>query len=374
MTTKLSKPATPHAVKASVAEKLFTEPGKFDFYQAVGLLEKIADQQSPDSGAKGRAVRFRTPASTAFSTSEIESIEPAAPGRPAEMVVGFMGLTGPSGVLPRHYTEQLVQMERRLRGAARRTLHAWYDLFSNRYIGQLFRAKAGRRIDRGVATGESSDAEPDRFTTALQSLGGTGMPALGGRLLVRDASDEWLLDRIPDAALARHAGVLARRQRPASQIAATLSDYFQAPVRIESFRGQWLKLEPADQTRLGGAGQANQLGVDAVLGSQVWDRQSRVRVVVGPLDRHRFEQFLPDPTPGKQRRRFQLLCQLTRLLLGPELDYDVQLILKRPEVPRLQATTSGPARLGWDAWLGSRASDRDGDEPIFEPIEATTLS
>lgn len=370
MTPTINK-TKPRIDAASVEQQLLAQPGKFDFYQAVDLLERLP-QAAPSH--RQPSLRFQTPASTAFPTSEIDSVQPATGDEPARMVVSFMGLTGPSGVLPQHYTEQLIQLKRRLRGAAKHALHAWYDLFSNRFIGQIYRAWAGRRIDRGIVNGDANRLEPDRFTNSLHSLAGVGAPSLRDRLQVRDKTEEWTIDRISDQALARHAGVLSRRQRPAAQIEAVLTDYFQAPIKLLPFQGQWLSLEDADRTRVGLRGQSNQLGVDAVLGGRVWDLQSRVRLRVGPLSRERFEQFLPDTSTGPQRRRFQLLCQMTRLLLGPCIDLDVQLVLEQSSVPRLQSLSASGHRLGWDAWLTSEALARDGHEPVFEPIEATTLA
>lgn len=369
MTPTLDKTKPRSTGADTVQQQLLTQPGKFDFYQAVDLLER---QPPAAPSHRQPAVRFQTPASTAFAVSEIESIQPASGGEPARMVVSFMGLTGPSGVLPRHYTEQLIQLKRRLRGAAKHALHGWYDLFSSRFIGQLYRAWAGRRIDRGVVSGDADRLEPDRFTNSLHSLAGIGAPALRNRFEVRDKTEEWTIDRVSDQALARHAGVLARRQRPTSQIEAVLADYFHAPIKLLPFQGQWLSLEDADRTGIGSRGQANQLGVDAVLGGRVWDLQSRVRLRVGPLNRERFEQFLPDTSAGPQRRRFQLLCQMTRLLLGPCVDFDVQLVLEQSSVPRLQSQSADGHRLGWDTWLASEPLTRDGHEPVFEPIEATT--
>lgn len=354
----------------SVEQRLYERPGRFGFFQAVSLLERIARKGADDAPA----IRFETPASTAFPASEVESIEPAAPGRPARMRVSFMGLTGPSGVLPRHYTTKLIELERRLRGDAKRALHAWFDLFSGRFIGHFYKAWRRRRIDEGVAQGAADRLTPDRFTAALHSLAGVGTPALRDRLIVRDQTDEWVLDRVNDQALARYAAILGRRRRPAEQIAALLSDYFQAPVTIKPFRGQWLTLDPSDRTQLGAAGQANRLGVDAVAGARVWDIQSRVRICVGPLERDRFIRFLPEDRPGSRRRRFQCLCQLARLALGPEIDFDVQLILKGDGVPRLKAGAETPTRLGWDTWLGRSPLGRDGHEPVFEPIESTSLA
>lgn len=380
------KVKTPASVgKPTVEEQLLNDGSRFDFFQAASLLEQAAKRQ----GAEKPLPKFKTPVSTAFPASPIDAIDSAEKnGDPPSMVVNFMGLTGPSGMLPRHYTELLIQIERQVRDKTKHTLSAWYDLFNNRLIGQLYRAWAKCRIDRNHTRPTEEQPETGGFHGSLLSLIGLGLPSLGERLRV-DANDQQQenseqaqsVDRVRDAALLRHAGMLARRQRSAAQIESMLSTHFRVPIQIEQFRGQWLELEPSDQTRLGmlrsRKAQANRLGQDAVLGSRVWNRQSRIRVRIGPLSQQQFDSFLPDMVSIDKRSRFIMLCQLVRLAVGIEIDFDVQLILQREAVASLELSTTSDAgnrgRLGWNTWVTTQPFDRDGDEPIFEPIEVTKL-
>ncbi|TWT36540.1 hypothetical protein KOR34_14460 [Posidoniimonas corsicana] len=375
MTAVAEIPSDPDA--PSVQQQLYAEGASFDFFQAVRLLEQSSAGADRDRRLGSPAVRFSTPPSTAFPASAIDSITPDdADENTSRVRVNFMGLTGPSGVLPRHYTELLIQLECRLRDAAKRTLNAWYDLFNNRLIGQLYRVWAKCRIDRGLADGVADRTQADPFSTALYSLIGVATPKLRNRLSVTQPTGQGgaaeVVDQIPDSVLARHVGTLSRRRRSASQVAAMLSSHFRVPVEIEQFQGQWLQLSPAEQTRAGAWGAANRLGVDAVLGSRVWDRQSRIRVRVGPLDAQQFARFLPDAGGGQDRRRFVSLCQMVRLAIGPELDFDVQLVLRKSDIPRLSAQRDGDRpRLGWSSWLAAAPLERDGGEPVFEPIESS---
>jgi hypothetical protein len=86
---------------------------RFGFFQAVRLLALTARHQ----GEKvlpllPRRLRFRTAASLSFPASELTQYRPlgveafAAGQRHDELEVAFMGLTGPSAVLPRPYTEK----------------------------------------------------------------------------------------------------------------------------------------------------------------------------------------------------------------------------------------------------------------------------
>jgi type VI secretion system protein ImpH len=85
----------------------------------------------------------------------------------------------------------------------------------------------------------------------------------------------------------------------------------------------------------------------------VWDVQGKVRIRLGPLRYEEFLEYLPDRAPVEDRKAFFLLSHVVRLYLGPEFDFDVQLILRRHDVPPCELAddaVKGP-RLGWNCWL-----------------------
>jgi len=57
-----------------------------------------------------------------------------------------------------------------------------------------------------------------------------------------------------------------------------------------------------------------------------------------------------------------------RNYVGDELAWDVQLILRREEVPLLNLGRS--SRLGWTTWLGIRRDETDADDLILDPLRA----
>ena len=131
---------------------------------------------------------------------------------------------------------------------------------------------------------------------------------------------------------------------------------------LERWVGHWMDLPADERTRLG-VGVTNmasrRLGSGAVLGARVWDRQHKVRLHIGPLTLAQYTSFLP---PGDAR---PVLERWMQQLLGGELQWDAQLVLRREEVPptRLGSAVAGRggsgARLGWVSWLGSRVRTRD---------------
>jgi type VI secretion system protein ImpH len=321
----------------------------------------------------------------AFPPSQIFAVDPPGEDRPNPLLtVTFLGLYGPSGVLPLHYTQMLMDIHRDVRGPERRSLRDWLDLFDHRFISLFYRAWEKYRFHLQYERGEAFRATPDAFTLGIRSLMGLGTPGHARRLHVRSeesaarvvdwgdtATESAALARIDDLALLHYAGFFAQRPRNATNLRTMLADYFRLPVEVRQFRGQWLAIPETAQTRLGEFGA---LGIDAVAGERTWDVQSRFRVRVGPLTYAQFEDLLPDPAPVAPRKTFFLLAQLARLFAGSEFDFDVQLVLAGPEVPEAKLTDgegAGP-RLGWTVWLIS-GPPADAEDAVFDAEWVTVL-
>ncbi len=385
-TEPASPPAAPRPRRCTraPARRLFEEGFYFDFFQAVRLLQRMdAGRALVGRGGppEAEAVRFRARISLSFPPSSIYEIRRPTSSRPVPvMVQAFMGLTGPSGVLPRHYTELLYKIERDVRTPEKHALRDWFDLFNHRMVSLFYRAWEKYRFYVPFERGAYDGAEPDPFTQALFSLVGLNPSPLRRRLRVvaRDDVDEHgepkerVLAQVEDLVLLHFGGMLGHRPRCAVALEAMLRDYFQVPARIEQFRGQWLKLELPNRTSLGGEQGNNELGVSAVAGRRVWDRQSKFRLRIGPLTYAQFVEFLPDRAPIPERKRFFLLAHLVRLYADPGLDFDVQLVLKAEEVPKLQLTGAGTlgARLSWNTWLLARPASSDAEDVVIDGAKA----
>jgi len=359
-----------------LSELLLADAPSFDFFQAMRLLERLHPTKKPlgrDALPADEVVRLRSHLSLAFPPSSIYSIDPPEEGRPhVRLVQTFLGLTGPSGVLPRHYTQQLLDLGRDVRGPERRSLGDWLALFDHRIVSLFYRAWEKYRFYVPYERGDAFRREPDGFTSAAFSLIGMGTPLLRDRLRVAERTGdedqpERMLARIDDLSLLYYTGLFSQRPRSAYGLENILVDYFQLPAAVQQFQGQWLLLEKPDLTCLGRHGQ---LGIDAIAGDRVWDVQAKFRVRLGPLDRTQFEDFLPDRSPESSRKSLFLLAQLARLYVGPELDFDVQLVLAAADVPGTRLGGDGfGARLGWNTWIASTAREYDADDAVFAPDE-----
>src|SRR5262245_38110113 len=210
-------------IENSVERQLFEEAFAFDFFQAVRLLEKLDPHRKPVGRThppKSEVVRFRAHMSLSFPPSSIYDLAPPTStlALPA-MTVAFLGLTGPSGALPRHYTELLLRQQKEAKGAEKNALRDWLDLFNHRLISLFYRAWEKYRFPVAYERGDYARTEPDPFTSALFSVVGLGMPPLRQRLRVgvlEEVDGEYrprVLARIDDLTLLYYSGFMSHRPR-----------------------------------------------------------------------------------------------------------------------------------------------------------------
>lgn len=365
---------------ARIETKLYEEPYRFGFFQAVRMLLRLAPSGQPvggDASPRDEVVRFKAHLALHFPPSEIHDLQPPPgdqPG-PPRMTASFIGLYGPSGVLPRHYTELMMERARQ----KDHTLRDFLDLFNHRLISLFHRAWQKYRFWLGYERAEIScqharqkgpeafrafvtegRRKNDLFSQCLLDLAGMGH----GTLRYRGSAPHELVPRhhVADETLRYYAGLFARRHRCAIGLETMLEDYFEVPVKVIQFSGQWLMLDQENQTSLTRLGGNTRLGLDTVVGQRVWDVASKFRVRLGPLDHARFTAFLP--SGGSYRP----LVDLVRLYAGAQFDFDVQLILKRHEVPSCVLGGGERAvRLGWETWPRAAQLPRDTDDAVITP-------
>jgi type VI secretion system protein ImpH len=320
---------------------LFEEPYRFEFFQAVRLLDWIfRDKKSvgDDALPAEESVRFRSRIALDFPPSEIHEIrEPLNEDGNIEMLVNFMGMVGISGVLPTHYTE-LVFDRIRHRDTA---LWSFLDIFTHRAVSMFFRAWAKYRFPIAYERGN------DDFTSYLFDISGLGTKGLRGRMSLEDES------------LLPYSGLVAQKPHSSNAVENIVSDYFGARARVEQFFGQWLPLTSHDVTKIG---QKNSdLGLNAIIGSRIWDQQSKFRVRLGPLRFKQFQAFLPNGSA------YEKLRSIVKFLVGMEFDFDVQLKLKANEVPGTVLTTRAVRKpmLGWTSFLKTRPFKADDEQVVL---------
>ncbi|MBW1766818.1 MAG: type VI secretion system baseplate subunit TssG [Deltaproteobacteria bacterium] len=314
-----------------IEKLLFEEGHRFEFFQAVKLLEILYPEWvSVGEGVEPgkEAVRFKAKVDLQFPAGDLaEVIPPESDGKPAKMIVNFMGLAGVLGPLPPLYTELILDRVWNKDTALRDFL----DIFNHRLISLMYRVRKKHRIGF-----EFKSPEHSHFARYLFSLMGLGTKGLQGRM------------KVEDRALLFHTSYLAQQPRSMIGLESLLSDYFKVKVKGIQFCGQWHLLEKDQISYIGISGQNQILGLNAVAGTRVWDQQGKFAICIGPLTLRDFLDFLPIGDV------FTPLCELTRFYVGTELDFEVRLILKGDEVPESRLAGKDGPRLGWTSWLKTR--------------------
>jgi type VI secretion system protein ImpH len=326
------------AVRAALRD----DAASFEFFQAVRLLERLNPERAPVGrfvDPADEVVRFGVGPSIAFPPAAIQALEFRSDDA-ARMDVAFMGLTGPLGVLPHHYTLLVAERARARDGGPR----AFLDLFHHRALSLFYRAWEHHRV--AVA----HEKAEDRLRAHVLDVVGMG--------------HEGMRDLLPfdDDALVCYAGLIALQQRGAVALEQLLEDYFEVAVEVEQFVGAWYPVAAGDLCAVGEErGAATQLGRGAVVGGEVWDQQMRVRVRLGPLSKRQFDRFLPTGDAHEP------LSALLRFFAHDQFDFEVQLVLARDDVPGLVlgADSDSAQPLGWSTWIRTTNFAHDADNTVL---------
>jgi type VI secretion system protein ImpH len=305
-----------------------------DFFQAVRRLECLCGDK-PRVGFARRAadepIQFGQEPSLGFAPATLQRFERSVKSGKPRLMVNFLGLLGPQGPMPLHVTDYVHDRELNHGDS---TLARFLDIFNHRMISLFYRAWA---VNRQTVSHDRPDE--DRFAAYVGSLIGIGHGALQKR------------DHVPDVAKLHFAGHLSSQTASAEGLRRILERFFGIRTVIEEFVGQWIDLPEAYRCKLGRSPDTGTLGVNAMVGSRVYDCRQKFRILLGPMALKDYERMLPG---GES---FKVLRDWVRNYVGDELRYEIQLILRAEEVPPIRLGESG--RLGWTTWLtdGSFAND-----------------
>ena len=331
------------AMNALIEAEMKEDAPSFEFFQAVALLERLRDNKRPVgwfSNPEDEAVHFRANPRMGFPASEIQQLEMKEDG-PAEMMVNFMGLTGPQGLLPHPYSELILERSR----AKDHSLAAFLDIFNHRAVSLFYRAWQRTRFQVNYGAGAR-----DVFSQYLLDLLGMGTAGL------RDRQD------IEDEALMHYVSLMGMQARSATALEQVLADYFEVPVEVQQFTGAWYALDRGTQCQMNDRESPSlEMGGGAVVGDAVWDRQGRARIRIGPLTLEKYQEFLPGGSANKA------LKAITKFFSNNCVDFEAQLVLGRNEVPTIELDLDGkqPARLGWVSWAKTAPLGMDPDDTVL---------
>jgi type VI secretion system protein ImpH len=318
---------------------LLTAPETVHIFHAMRVIEAAwpdAPRMGESIRPKDDPVRLGQTPELAFPPSTIKEFKPPKDGKPGRMTNLMFGLWGPNGPLPLHLTEYARD---RLRNHRDPTLVAFADMLTHRMMALLYRAWVS---GQPAPSFDRPDRDPvERKVSAIAGLMGAGF---------RDR------DAMPDLTKRHFAGFMAQGTKNAEGLVAMLSVFLRAKVRLQPFVGSWLDLEPDDRWQLG---KRAPLGRATSLGSRVWSRAAKFRLLIGPLSLADYTRLLPgSDSLGR-------IEAVVRNYLGDTLAWDINVILRADEVPA--AVLGRDTRLGQTAWLGARTGRGDAADLYLVP-------
>ena len=335
-------PVSDQAAREALVRELVDHGHSFRFFQAVRLLQRTFPERARVglfADPADEVVRFAANPDLSFPAGEIQEVE-GEPGSRWGMMVNFMGLVGHMGVLPHHYSVQVMERNR----ARDYALRDFLDLFHHRLVALFYRAWERYRFYVPWERGEE-----DRITAHLYDLIGLGSAG------AREALD------IEPESLLGYVGLLGPHQRSAGALQQLLEDYFEVPVEVEQFAGAWYEMSGVAQCRIDDEeGDAvTRLGFGALVGDEVWDPNARARIVVGPVPMERYRDFLPT---GRAHREMRAI---TRFFTDDQIEFELRLILDKDEVPPISLGADEATPLGWSSWLRSAPFQQDASDTVL---------
>lgn len=330
-----------------------------DFVQVVRRMDAL----NPGIPRIGKAVmlrdekvRFRQVPHLMFAPSTLARMtnvdSPSGKGTIEELMVYFMGLLGPSGPLPGVYSDAVLARGRGVphpdlpNRTGSESIHradsgpaAFIDQFNHRFISFFYRASVA--ADKAVDFDRPAES---RFHHFIGSLFGLGMEVLQNRM------------KAPDVVGLFFAGHFSCPTRHPEGLCSIIGDFCRVKARMVPNIGHWVEIPSGDVTKLGCRSGAGKLGLGAILGSRFWDRTMKFRLVLGPMGFSEYVRLSPG-SPGMEAVR-----SLVLLYTGYELGCEIQLILRKNEIPGLRL--GGGLALGFSTWLRSSPAAKDADSFI----------
>jgi len=301
-----------------IACLLDEKPYCFDFFKAVELLSRFSGRRDPGRAGSpsDEPVHFSVRPGIGFPASDIGGIENRDNGRPPRMTVNFMGLIGPSGVLPAWYNTHAQNRNYRKDYC----FTDFLDMFHHRFVSLFFRAWKKYRLAENFHPDGS-----DPISGILGDLAGTCR---------NGDSDESAFSDYTDKRLIHFCGLVSRCVPTATAIEAVIGNAVGASVRIEQFVERLMPLHEMDCTCLGK--QNSTLDRDALCGTRIREAGAFFRVHIGPLSWGRYMAFAPGS------KNLALVERLIARLAGMEYEFEIRLIVRGAQIPAIGLGSGQP--------------------------------
>jgi len=320
---------------------IISQASQVDFYKAVFIIENQLKKNGLefrhvgyDSNPKLELIKFTATQKFGYpgnAITKIENIGLKDSLTKVNIEVSFMGLTGCSGALPQFYSELVMQ---RLRFKDT-TMRDFYDMFNHRLISLYYRAWKKYK----PSLNHTNDKKlKDPYTKILGLLSGG----------YRESQLHF-------------SGMYSRKVSNVSDLQSILTYYLGCDVKIKQMIGQWKSLQQQEQTCLASRtlfeGQHARLGIDTVVGKQVWDISSLIEISISTQSITKAKKLLPNGT------LFKIANNIAKDYLGRAVQFRLEIESNFHELNATQLHKNN-YQLGSSSFLVSNK-----DPSIFSPTQ-----
>jgi type VI secretion system protein ImpH len=312
---------------ATLNERLTKDYHKFDFFQAISLIEESLSVAGIRDAVGSGKIRFVPDPSLSFPPNDISGIRE----RDGMYLImpSFMSLFGVTSPLPVYFSEYLVR-----RPEQASALYDFLTIFNNRFHTLFYKAWKKYHFIRSFTPDGS-----DQFTQHIGQLAGIPQATMSPEQL----------------RLLAYCGILAGSRRGPAALKAMISSYFDGiPVSITEHFPRWAPIKDVKML-----GIDSRLGINSLCGTSYYDVSGKFRVVVGPLKRELYETFLTNT------QNIVTMKSLIQRYIAEPLLFDIEVQLQSMELVPV-ALGLNNARLGTTSSLGKSSSKTDIQSVVIE--------
>ncbi len=289
------------------------------------LLKRI---QEDHKGRRAPALKIRPELSLDFPDADISSIEELEKNRGFNLTTTFMGLYGVSSPLPTFITEDLLDEEWDEQSSQR----GFLDIFHHQLYPLLYHAWYKYRFSHNAI-----EAKNEAYWQIIFSLFGVG-------------SEEFLKAVDNPYVLMRYAGILMQQPKSPAGLETILKDYLNnTSIKIISCVRRTVSITEDQQLHIGK--QANTLGKDTMLGSEIDDLSGKFTIAIGPMDETTFHTYFSN------QKTLDFIRQLSHFYLSLPLDTDIKLIIEKNNAKSPMLGGEQWTSLGETTWLLAESNE-----------------
>lgn len=313
-----------------LADDLLADARNHSFFRLLERLHHLYDDNLEGAASeriRRRRLRLQSSPSLRFPASDVVATERLGDTDRYRIQTSFFGMHGADSPLPGYYLDLAAYEQAQGQGIR----PAFLDFFNHRVLELLH--QAWRKYRYYLRFRPEANDRFSRYVFALIGLNDEGLRGT---------------TPLPWSRLFSYAGIVAGRSRAPATVAGIVAHCFDLDdVTVREFEVRTVVIDPAQRNALGSC--TCMLGECFYVGGSTQTCSSKFTLVISNLGQQRFREFLPGASDHSR------LCKLVEFLLRDITAYDLELRMKREEVPPFSLRREQGTHIGWTSFIDQRA-------------------